>query len=88
MLTPNDKKILGRAQQAALDALKQAGDKGVTTMEGIAVAGSRFPARCHDLRQIGYIIKTERISGDRLEFRYKLLGYNADPQLLLFMKAA
>ena len=86
-LTKSDKLKLGKSTQAALDGLKQAGERGLTTMAGIALAGSRFPARVHDLRKLGYVIKVERVKGDRLEYSYKLIGFNVDPQLVLFKVA-
>ena len=86
-MTDPDKIKLARATEAALEALKKAGPSGVTTMEGIAVAGTRFPARVHELRGLGYLVKVERVPGDRMVYRYALLGFQASPQLLLFKAA-
>jgi hypothetical protein len=88
MLSALDRQKLGNATRAALECLEKAGEDGLTTMAGIAIAGSRFPARVHDLRKLGYVIKATRVSGDRLEWKYQLLGYNADNQLQLFTRAA
>lgn len=88
MLNKDDKAKLGCSQALALEALKQAGDRGITTMEGIRIAGSRFPARTHELRNLGHIITVERISGTRLEFKYCWKGFDESGQLLLFTKAA
>ena len=85
MLEP-DKKKLARATAAALSALQEAGPRGVTTLEGIAIAGTRFSARTHELEKMGWIIEVKKIPG-KLEFRYKLLGHKANGQLLLFEAA-
>lgn len=87
MLEP-DKKKLAKATAAALSALQEAGPRGLTTMQGVEKAGLRFPARVHDLRQLGHLVKAERIPGERMEWRYTYLGYQADGQLNLFYKAA
>ena len=86
MLEP-DKKKLARATAAALSALQEAGARGLTTMQGVEKAGLRFPARCHELRQLGHIIKAERVPGDRILWKYTWLGFQASPQLLLFKAA-
>jgi len=87
MLDKADKLKLAASQKAALEALEKAGPVGVTTMQGIQAAGTRFPARTHELKNLGYVIKVERVKGDRLEFRYTLLGFSDSKQLRLFEAA-
>lgn len=88
MLNRNDKSKLGKAQQAALDALKEAGENGLDTLQLIQAAGTRAPARVWELCNMGHVVKKERVAGDRLLWRYTYLGYSDSKQLLLFHKAA
>lgn len=88
MLNSQDKIKLGKSQKLALEALQKAGAEGITTMQGISIAGIGFGARTRELRELGYIIKVERIADDRLSYRYKYLGYSASPQLVLFEATA
>lgn len=87
MFTPSDKLKLGRSQYLALEALKKAGDKGLDTMQLIAIAGSRAPARVWELGNLGHIVKKERVAGDRLLWRYTYLGFSASNQIELFKAA-
>ena len=88
MLTKSDKVKLAKSQQATLDALVKAGPAGLLTMQGIACAGLGFVARTRELRDLGYLIKKERVADDRMVYRYTFLGYSASPQLTLFQAVA
>lgn len=87
MLTPSDKKKLGKAQASTLEALKAAGDRGLDTLEIMKHGGTRAVARVCELRKLGHLIEVTRVPGDRLLFNYRWRGYDESGQLTLFKVA-
>ncbi len=57
---------------ATLRALREAGDRGITTGELTVACGPRYGARLHELDEDGYVIARRRES--RGSTRYTLLG--------------
>ncbi len=62
----------------ALRQLQRAGDRGVTTAEFLgAGVGSRYSARVLELRELGYVISSERVRDG--QWRYCLSSEPSSP---------